>query len=297
MSWLSEYYGYINLLAIAGAAATVLVTAFVAAIYFKNIKSAKKGGELSTDSWDGIKEYKNPLPLGWAVSFLILCIWAIWYMLAPVGLPFAYPLGAYSQIGEYNEEVAAYNNKFAAQWQNADEATLVAMGKSVFFAQCAPCHGLDKSGIGGKAADLTAWGTEAAAVNSVVQGSKGMNYPLGEMAPMLGGLVESENTVKLAAAYLVKYVAQIKPVTPNDESIKDAEYAAWEICASCHGIDGAGMDAAAPDLRNYGKRTFIAEVLNRGKDGYIGSMPSFNDGRLTDIQKQAVSAYVLSDEQ
>ncbi|MDR2790194.1 MAG: c-type cytochrome [Campylobacteraceae bacterium] len=293
MSWLSEYYGYINLLAIAGAAATVVISAFVVAIYFKNIKSAKKSGELSADSWDGIKEYKNPLPLGWAVSFLVLCIWAIWYMFAPAGLPFAYPLGAYSQIGEYNEEVAAHNSKFAAQWQNADEATLVSMGTSVFFAQCAPCHGLDKSGISGKAADLTTWGTEAAAVNSVVQGSKGMNYPLGEMAPMLGGLVEDEATVKLAAAYLIKYISGTQDPSNADEK----EYNAWLICASCHGEDGAGMDAAAPNLRNYGKSAFITEVLNRGKDGYIGSMPSFDDGRLTDIQKQAVSAYVLSDEQ
>ncbi|MDR1007169.1 MAG: c-type cytochrome [Campylobacteraceae bacterium] len=293
MSWLSEYYGYINLLAIAGAVATVVITAFVAAIYFKNIKSAKKSGELSSDSWDGIKEYKNPLPLGWAVSFLVLCIWAIWYMLAPAGLPFAYPLGAYSQIGEYNAEVAAYNEKFTAQWQNADEATLIDMGESVFIVQCAPCHGLDKSGIGGKAADLTVWGSKAAVVDSVVHGSKGMNYLLGEMAPMLGGLVSSEGEISLAVEYWSKYVSG----TQDASNANEAEYNAWMVCASCHGEDGSGMDAAAPDLRNYGKSAFVTEVLNRGKDGYIGNMPSFNDGRLTDIQKQAVSAYVLSGKQ
>ncbi|MDR0762418.1 MAG: c-type cytochrome [Campylobacteraceae bacterium] len=293
MSWLSEYYGYINLLAIAGAAATVIITAFVAAIYFKNIKSAKKSGELSSDSWDGIKEYKNPLPLGWAVSFLVLCIWAIWYMLAPVGLPFTYPLGAYSQIGEYNEEVAAYNEKFTAQWQNADEATLKDMGESVFIVQCAPCHGLDKSGIGGKAADLTTWGSKAAAIDSVVHGSKGLDYPLGEMAPLLGGLISSEDEVRLAVEYWSKYISD----TQDAANANEAEYNAWSVCASCHDIDGSGMEGSAPDLRNYGKSAFVVDVLNRGKDGYIGNMPSFNDGRLTDIQKQAVSAYVLSDRQ
>jgi cytochrome c oxidase cbb3-type subunit 3 len=214
-------------------------------------------------------------------------------MVAPAGLPFTYPLGAYSQIGEYNEEVAAYNNKFTAEWQNADEATLKEMGASVFFVQCAPCHGYDKTGISGKAADLTAWGSEAAAIDSVVHGSKGMDYPLGEMAPMLGGLVSDEGTVKLAAAYLVKYIAQVKPVSAADEATKAAEAEAWAVCASCHGEDGTGMDAAAPDLTNYGKPAFVTEVLNRGKNGYIGDMPSFNDGRLTDIQKKAVSTYVL----
>ncbi|MDR1975720.1 MAG: c-type cytochrome [Campylobacteraceae bacterium] len=289
MSWLSEYYGYINLLAIAGAVATVVITAFVVTIYFKNIKSAKKSGELSTDSWDGIKEYKNPLPLGWAVSFLVLALWAIWYMFAPAGLPFAYPLGAYSQIGEYNAEVAAYNDKFTAQWQNADEATLKEMGESVFLVQCAPCHGLDKSGIGGKAADLTVWGTKEGIVNSVLQGSKGLGYSLGEMVP---DTVEEESA-RLAADYVVKYVIG----SQDPATATDAEIEAWIYCTSCHDNDGKGFEGGAPDLTTYGKAEFALEVLNRGKEGYIGSMPSFNDGRLTDIQKKAVSAYVLSAEQ
>ncbi|MDR2635664.1 MAG: c-type cytochrome [Campylobacteraceae bacterium] len=291
MSWLSEYYGYINLLAIVGAAATLVITGFVAAIYFKNIKSAKKSGELSTDSWDGIKEYKNPLPLGWAVSFLLLGIWAIWYMIAPAGLlPFTYPLGAYSQIGEYNEEVAAYNNKFTAQWQNADEATLKEIGESVFFVQCAPCHGYDKTGISGKAADLTTWGSKAALISSVVHGSKGMDYPFIEMVPMLGGLIENEADVRFAADYWEKYIVGTQDASGASENERNA----WSICSTCHDEDGSGMNGAAPDLRNYGKPSFIVEVLNRGKDGYIGNMPSFNDGRLTDIQKKAVSTYVLS---
>ncbi|MDR1555339.1 MAG: cytochrome C oxidase Cbb3, partial [Campylobacteraceae bacterium] len=49
-----------------------------------------------------------------------------------------------------------------------------------------------------------------------------------------------------------------------------------------------------PNLTNYGKSEFVVDVLNRGKNGYIGSMPSFNDGRLTGIQKTAVGTYVLS---
>lgn len=287
-------FSNINSLALAGAAATVVISFVAIMIYLKSIKNNKSGGELSDGNWDGIKEYKNPLPLGWAISFLVLCLWAVYYMCAPAGMPFAYPLGAYSQIGEYNVEVAEHNAKFDAQWQNADEAKLKEMGQSVFLVQCAQCHGITGDGIGGKAADLTAWGSEAAVVASVVQGSKGLGYDLGEMPPMLGGLVNNEADVKLAAAYMVKYIANSKPVTASDAALKDVEAEAWLTCAACHGEDGAGMGGAAPDLTKYGKAAFVADVLNRGKVGYIGGMPSFNDGRLTDLQKQAVGAYVSS---
>jgi len=293
MNWF-DLSDNINLLALAGAAATLIISAIVISIYYKSIQNKKSGGELSDGNWDGIKEYKNPLPLGWAISFLVLCLWAIWYMCAPAGSPFAYPLSAYSQVGEYNEEVQAYNTKFEAKWQNLDDATLVSMGESIFLVQCAPCHGITGDGIDGKAADLTKWGTENAAIDAVVHGSKGLDYALGSMAPMLDGLVASEEEVKLGVAYLVKYVAATKPLSATDSASKNAEAEAWNTCVSCHGEDGTGMDGAAPNLSNYGKPAFVVDVLNRGKDGFIGNMPTFNDGRLTDIQKQAVGAYVLS---
>ena len=63
--------------------------------YVKQMKIAKEGGELSEHSWDGIGEYKNPLPLGWAIVYALVIVWALWYMLA------GYPLNSYSQIGEY----------------------------------------------------------------------------------------------------------------------------------------------------------------------------------------------------
>lgn len=66
------------------------------------------------------------------------------------------------------------------------------------------------------------------------------------------------------------------------------------VCAACHGEDGKGMEGMAPDLTKYGSADFVVDVLNRGKLGFIGKMPAFNDGRLTDIQKRAVGEYVIS---
>ncbi|MDR3177447.1 MAG: c-type cytochrome [Campylobacteraceae bacterium] len=288
---MSDLFGFsnINELALAGAAATLVIAFIAIAIYFKNIAGDKSSSELSDGAWDGIKEYKNPLPLGWAISFLGLGIWAIWYMFV------GYPLNAYSQIGEYNEEVAGHNAKFEQKWQNADEATLRNMGESIFSVQCAPCHGLTGDGFSGKiAADLTKWGTESSIVDSVLHGSKGLGYDLIEMLPKLDGLIEDERDIVLAKDYLVKYVSKTRAVSNADQPTQ-AEADAWNICASCHGEDGDGGELkSAPDLTKYGKPEFAVDVLNRGKNGLIGNMPSFDDGRLTDIQKRAVSTYVLS---
>ena len=68
----------VNLLALVGAVAIVALTAFVAGKYVRQMKIAKEGGELSEHSWDGIGEYKNPLPLGWAVVYVLVIVWALW---------------------------------------------------------------------------------------------------------------------------------------------------------------------------------------------------------------------------
>jgi len=278
MNWLNDN---VNLLAMIGAAAIILISVFVVGKYIKQMKDDTSTGELSDENWDGIGEYKNELPIGWAVSFLGTIIWAIWYFLA------GYPLNGYSQIGEYNEEVAAYNTKFESKWANPDDQTLLGMGEGVFLVQCAPCHGITGDGINGKAADLSSWGTEEAIVHTIVNGSKGMNYPLGEMP---AGLLDKDSA-KAVAAYMVEKVT--KTGTKNPDLVATGE-ALWATCTACHGEDAKGMGGSAPAIASYGKPEFVASVLNHGKKGMIGNMPKFNDGRLSDIQKLAVGKYVNS---
>ena len=70
-------------------------------------------------------------------------------------------------------------------------------------------------------------------------------------------------------------------------------------CAACHGDEGrgngSGVDGFAPDLSKYGTITFVAEVLEKGKKGHIGNMPSFKNQMLTDIQKEALGYFIYSD--
>lgn len=272
----------VNLLALIGALAIFALTAFVTAKYVKQMKIAKEGGELSEHSWDGIGEYKNPLPLGWAIVYALVIVWALWYMLA------GYPLNSYSQIGEYNEEVAAANAKFEKRFANPDIKTLHAMGESVFLVQCSACHGITGDGIGGKAADLALWGSEEGIVDAILKGSKGLDYPMGEMP---AGMADEEGA-KAIAAYIAKEISSIKK-TKNENLVASGKEL-FAACAACHGEDGKGMEGMSPDLSKYGTASFVEDVLQRGKKGDIGAMPKFNDGRLNALQQKAVGEYVIS---
>ena len=272
----------VNLLALIGALAIFALTAFVTAKYVKQMKIAKEGGELSEHSWDGIGEYKNPLPLGWAIVYALVIVWALWYMLA------GYPLNSYSQIGEYNEEVAAANAKFEKRFANPNIKTLHAMGESVFLVQCSACHGITGDGIGGMAADLALWGSEEGIVDAIIKGSKGLDYPMGEMP---AGMADEEGA-KAIAAYIAKEISGIKK-TKNENLVASGKEL-FAACAACHGEDGKGMDGMSPDLSKYGTASFVEDVLQRGKKGDIGAMPKFNDGRLNALQQKAVGEYVIS---
>ncbi len=268
----------VNIIALLGAASIAIITLFVAIKYVRQMQTDKASGQLADENWDGIGEYKNELPFGWAVSFLALNIWAIWYFLA------GYPVNAYSQIGEYNEDVAAHNAKFEAEHANMSSDRLIEMGESVFVVQCAPCHGLQADGIDGKAANLKVRLEEASVRDAILNGSN--NHLLGMEMPMpdRNGLfnMNSGDLITDAEIDLVaKYVAN---------GMKGAgEDVFAGTCASCHGEDGKGIDMAGPSISEYNP-TLVANVLAHGKKGSIGAMPAFNN--LTDIQVQAVSAYI-----
>ena len=278
MSWLDDS---VNALSLLGAVVILILTVLIAGKYIKQMRDDTASGELAEENWDGIGEYKNNVPIGWSLSILATMIWAAWYMLA------GYPVNAYSQLGEWNEDTQAHNAKFESKWANADEETLTAMGESIFLVQCAPCHGTTAEGMGGKAQNLVEWGHEEGIVNTVVNGGKGLNYPLGEMP---AGMLDAESA-KAVAAYVMAEISE-KKSTKYPELVESGK-ALFATCAGCHGEDGMGMAGMAPDLSKYGTTTMVSEALDKGKKGHIGMMPSFK-GRLSNIQYEAVGTYILS---
>ncbi|BCD60914.1 MULTISPECIES: c-type cytochrome [unclassified Nitratiruptor] len=276
MNWLSDN---VNQLALLGAAAILILTIGVAAKYFKQIKEGKSEGVLKEENWDGIGEYKNNSPIGWSLAFMGTIIWGAWYWLV------GYPLNAYSQIGEYNKEVKTYNAKFESKWANPTKEDLLGMGEGVFLVQCSPCHGIDGTGIEGKAQDLTRRLLKKSVLSVIEQGSAALGnpngqfgYPMGMMPP---GLLSGADAEAVA-----EYVAN--GFKGNDKGAELFQ----STCASCHGPDGKGMNGMAPNLREYDD-TIITHVLEHGKHGVIGKMPAFK-GRLTPVQEKAVATYIRS---
>ena len=237
-------------------------------------------GELAEESWDNIGEYKNPVPFGWAIMFLGTMVWGMWYFLI------GYPVAGYSQIGEYNEDVAAHNKKFEAEYASISGDRLIDMGESVFLAECKVCHGLAADGIDGKAANLNVR-LEANTVKAVVENGSN-NHLLGMEMPMpdRNGLF-NENT---GALITDAEIDAVSAYVANGMSGAGADVFAG-TCAACHGADGMGMEYVAPSVAAFNE-TLVTNVLNHGKKGVIGTMPAFT--RLNATQKKAVSAYITN---
>ncbi len=267
MNWLSDD---INKLALLAAVLILTISTIIIGKYVKQMKNDKSTGELIDKEWDGIKEYKNELPIGWAVSFLVLMVWAFWYLTT------GYPVNSFSQIGQWNEEVAQKNAEFTKKWINPDKETLLGMGESIFLVQCAPCHGITGDGIDGKSHDFTTRISKDQVAHVIKNGGNNLvsDYP-GGMPPMM--LTEAADIEEVSA-----YVAG---------GFKGEQPATYAACAGCHGEDGKGMPYVAPNIVDY-DTSLVAAVLNNGKKGNIGIMPKFDDGRLTDIQKKAVGHFI-----
>jgi cytochrome c oxidase cbb3-type subunit 3 len=257
----------INLITMIGALAIAGLSAGVSIKYINQMKTDTAGGELAEENWDGIGEYKNELPSGWAYSFLGTMIWAIWYW------TIGYPVNSFSQIGMWNEEVKAYNEKFEETNKNADETTLTQMGESIFLVQCAPCHGTTGDGLSGKAHDFTTRMSKAQVLDVIEKGSNQLGYPMGAMPPMMATGQDAED--------IATYVAN---------GMKGEQPASFGVCAGCHGADGKGMNGMAANIAEY-DTALITNVVKNGKKGALGTMPAFND-RMTPVQTKALATYI-----
>ncbi|MDP2893804.1 MAG: cbb3-type cytochrome c oxidase N-terminal domain-containing protein [Sulfurimonas sp.] len=270
----------VNILAVTGAVSLVTITVFVVVKYVRQMQVDSASGELADENWDGIGEYKNELPTGWAVMFLLTMVWGMWYFVI------GYPVNAYSQIGEYNEDVAVHNSKFETKYKDITGEKLVEMGESVFLAECKVCHGINADGIDGAAANLNKRIDERSVKHVIEKGSNnkllGMEMPM----PDRNGLLNANSGALITDAE----IETVSKFVANKMSGAGADIFAG-TCAACHGEDGKGLDFVAPSIATY-TPTLVSNVLTHGKKGAIGVMPKFD--RLNDKQKEAVGAYITS---
>jgi len=267
----------VNQLAILGAVVLVIATVFVVTKYVRQMQTDTASGELADENWDGIGEYKNEMPFGWSVIFLLTMVWGMWYWL------FGYPIAGYSQVGEWNEEVAAKNATIAERAAKLTPNERLHLGKAVFNVQCAPCHGSNGKGQENyQTGDLRAENLNKRALskkyveNVIRNGSTQLGYG-GGMPPMM---LQDDADIDAVATYIEGGMTGEQP----------AQYA---VCGSCHGMDGKGMDFVAPSLVSYNVDLVKTLLTSGTKKGEIGTMPR-EAKVLTPLQIELVAAFVAN---
>ncbi len=266
---LDEAGSNVNLYTMIAAVGIIGISLGVILKYVNQMQNDTATGEDMGHDWDGIKEFANEIPKGWAIMYIVLIVWMLWYFLV------GFPLNSYSQIGEYNDEVKAHKVKFEKEHANMSAEQLKEMGESVFSVNCAPCHGIIGDGQSGRAEDLTKRTLSKEYVANVINNGSSQ---LGYASKMYPGMASGSDVDAIST-----YVSG---------GLKGEKPAAFDAsCGSCHGMNGEGMPFVAPSLIGYNVNMLETLLSSGSKKGNIGKMPAFK-GRLTEIQIKAVSTFV-----
>ena len=245
--------------------------------------------------WDGIEELNNPLPRWWLWLFILTIIFSVAYL-------YLYPgLGNYSGSLEWTQEEQFQKagelnrqkqEQFFAQFigeqdipELAENQRAMETAERLFLNNCATCHGSGARGAIGYpnlVDDDWLYGSDPATiVQSITNGRAGI----------MPDLALPEASVAVLARYVLHLSGQ-----EVSTHVKQRGKELFVVCASCHGPDGAGMQAlGAPNLTDdiwlYGSRVSDIEAILR--DGIQGNMPAFSD-LLSETEIKLLAAYLIS---
>ncbi|NCF62385.1 MAG: cytochrome-c oxidase, cbb3-type subunit III [Gammaproteobacteria bacterium] len=247
--------------------------------------------------WDeDIRELNTPLPRWWLHLFNITIVFALVYLVIFPGLGNFAGISGWSQIGQYDAEVArateAQESVFG-RFREMDPDALMAdseameIGGRLFGNNCAMCHGSD--GRGAKSfPNLTdgnwLWGGSYDQVlTSITKGR------IGAMPPM-GAALGEDGTREVVA-----YVQQLSGQKADPDMAAAGQARFQTVCMACHGMDGTGNQAlGAPNLTDDiwlygGSPADIEATINNGRNG---NMPA-HENLLHEDRLRLLAAYVM----
>jgi len=248
--------------------------------------------------WDGdLREMNNPLPRWWVGLFIITVVFALLYLALYPGLGnFAGKFG-WSQVGQYEAEVAKGNKEVEPLYARfnamkpedvARDAKAMAIGERLFMNNCSQCHGSDAKGSKGfpnlTDADWLHGGSPDKIKETITKGR------IGNMPPMAAAVGTADDVRNVA-----QYVLSLSG-SPHDSLRASLGKAKFVACAACHGADGKGNQAIGSAnltddiwLHGWGENAIVA-MINNGK---VNQMPA-QEGKLTQSQIQVLASYVWS---
>lgn len=263
--------------------------------------SQRKGvpGESTTGHvWDeDLREYNNPLPRWWLNLFVLTAIFGTGYLLLYPGFGnWAGRLGWTSQqeMAHRLAELTANRTEAYARLAGFDldalaaDAGAVSLGRSVFLANCAGCHGPDARGARGfpdlTDADWLYGVDDATLLASITHGRHGQ-------MPAFNGTVTPQ-----ALEALLAFIPYWSDPALKPERREAGLKAYTGVCSTCHGPEGKGNAAlGAPDLTDGvwlwgGTRSAIRDSILFGRNG---NMPAHRD-LLSEDEIRVVAGYVRS---
>ncbi len=248
--------------------------------------------------WDGdLEEYNNPLPRWWLGLFIITILFALVYLAIFPGLGNFTGIRGWSQVDQYEKQVAIAREKLEARLAFvkdqplealARDAAAMSTAKNLFAANCSTCHGSDARGARGfpnLTDDDWLYGSDPDTIYaSIAHGRHGI-------MPALGSAL-GEAGVNEVASYVVSLSGGKAP----EDWIAAGKQHFEMLCAACHGMDGRGNTAlGAPNLTDdvwlHG-RDFdsIRATITHGRDN---QMPAHLE-LLGEAKVKLLAAYVMS---
>jgi cytochrome c oxidase cbb3-type subunit III len=248
--------------------------------------------------WDGdLREMNNPLPRWWVWLFVITIVFGLAYLAYFPGLGSYKGSGDWSEVGQYEREVAQANAALAPLYakyaampveQLAANPEAHAIGERLFMNNCAQCHGSDARGSRGfpnlTDHDWLHGGSPDKITETIIHGRIGM------MPPMAAAIGTDEDVKNVA-----NYVLSLSN-SPHDAARATLGQAKFAVCAACHGVDGKGIQAIgsanlADNIWLHGAGE--AAIIQRIKEGKTNQMPAW-DSKFSPEQIHVLAAYVWS---
>ncbi|TBR38583.1 cytochrome-c oxidase, cbb3-type subunit III [Marinomonas agarivorans] len=247
--------------------------------------------------YDGIEELDNPLPRWWYWKFVILVVFSLVYLALYPGLGNFKGLLGWTQINQYEREVAKAEQEFGpifAKYASTDIETLsqddqaMRLGQRLYSNNCAICHGSAATG-GYGFPNLTdndwLYGGAAHEIKTTILDGRVAAMPA-------WGASLGENGIHKVAQYVMDLSGQATDTSVLDEG----KQLFTTNCVACHGQDGKGNKLfGAPNLTDNiwlygGTEQNIKQTLRNGR---AGQMPAWKE-ILGEDKVHIVSAYVYS---
>ena len=248
--------------------------------------------------WDeDLYELNYPAPRWWYLGFLISMFWGVLYLFLYPGLGTFQGYLGWSQISQYEEEVAKaeqtygpifeqYNSESIEDLAANPEALLV--GQRLFSTYCTTCHGSDARGARGfpnlTDSDWLYGGDAASIKTSILKGRQGA-------MPPWGALLKEEEIRAVA-----EYIRSLGGLSSDPELSSRGKTSYVQYCMVCHAEDGSGNVAmGSPNLVDdiwlYGGSS--KKIIESIRDGRNGVMPP-HENFLGEAKVHILAAYVYS---